>query len=137
MTAAKKVLAKHNASQRITNTWHAHPVLTLSTIGALVAILSGSVPLLLSGLHYFAKHDELEAHKNSDARAIAWASVQAIKNEVLALRNRVNDCDIRREQARMSPLEKQACAQYAQEYDDASRRFSEARKTALEMSKEK
>ena len=125
-------------SQRVVNTWHAHPVMTLGTAAAAVAVLAGIAPLLIWALHYYATHEELESHKAAEARVIAWATVQAIKNETLSLRNRVNDCDIQKDKAKaMTALERAACAQYQQEYDDATRRFNEARRSAGELSKEK
>lgn len=126
------------ASTHIVNTWKSHPVATLGTIATLVAVLSGIAPLLIWALHYYATHEELETHKSTEARVTAWGTVQSLKTEQLVLRNRVNDCEIRKETpGKVSALERQACAQYQQEFDDASRRFIEARKVATEMSKEK
>lgn len=135
--------------KRIERTWTNHPLVSLGTIATLVTIIVAVAPFVFGWLKNFdtvedAKRREdhllalIVAHQANDIRVSAWASLQAIKNEQVALRNRVNDCDIRLEKREtMSPLERQACAQYRAENEDATRRFNEARRAALETTKEK
>lgn len=136
---------------RITKAWYEHPIATLGAIASVVAILAAIGPVLLYAVHYFATHDELEAHKHSDANAALWNTVQAnktdkalIDNKAVALRNRVNDCNIARAKKQMSSLETQACNQYdvelgaaQEEFRVADKRLEAARTAAKDATKEK
>jgi len=69
-------------------------------------------------------------------RNAAWLFVGQARMDVTALRNRVNDCDIRKEKHEtMSALERAACSQYQQEFADAQRRFIDAQTTANNVSR--
>lgn len=152
MATRKKTVPRPTMHARITKAWYEHPLATLSAIGTAVGILAAVGPVILYGIHYFASHDELDAHKLADLRAQLWATVQADKLELgqvdakaVALRNRVNDCDIARDKREpMTILERTACEQYRVElsaaqklYDDTNKQYSDARAAAFAASKEK
>lgn len=140
---------KERMHARIERTWTNHPMITLSTVIGVVTLISLVAPGVLWAINHFqtvedSKRLEQELrglianYQTANARTTAWAQVQAIKNEVVALRNRANDCDIKSDKKdRMTPLERQACSQYQEEFEDATRRFNEARKAALDTTKEK
>lgn len=146
--ATKLTPAMHT---RITRAWYEHPIAVLGSIASAVGIMAAIGPVILFAIHYFASADDLAAHKQSDARATLWNTVQATKtdkalidNKAVALRNRVNDCNIARVKKQMSPLETQACNQYdvelgsaQEEFRIADKRLEDARTVAKEAGKEK
>lgn len=132
---AKKAQARVPSS-RITDTWHRRPWLTLTTLGTAVAILSAVGPAILAGVHYFTTHGEFVQHQLHDESKDAWNSVQLIRLETVQARNRVNDCDIRREQTKMTDLERSACATYRAEYESAVKSFEAAQSAAMATTKE-
>jgi hypothetical protein len=113
-----------------------HPVITLSSVALIVSIIGGAAPVIAWAIDRYetrAHAGEVEANLH---RALAWSAVQAIKTEVMVSRNRVNDCDIaEQKQAGTSSLERAACAQYRAELADAAKRFDDARRAAMELSK--
>ena len=132
------VVAIAKPSERVAEVWHTHPKLTLAAIATVVAIVSGTVPILLAVIHFFATHDELETHKQHDESVAAWTQVQGIRTELVGMRNRVNDCDIIKERRQaMTDLERKACNQYAEEFADATRRYQAAQTAAKLTTKEK
>lgn len=140
MTARKRTAAKrvaHHPAERMTEAWNLHPKVTIASIVAALTIITSIAPALIWGVHYFATHEELAQHQRHDESKDAWASLQALRQETLVHRNRVNDCDVAKEQHKtMSPLERQACAQYASDLVDATKRFEEARTAAMATTKE-
>ncbi len=130
-----------------------HPWLTWGTLASIVAVIGGLGAGALWMADWLGDHvqtvaaskiaddkarAELAAHQVNDSRTFAWSSVQAVKNEMVALRNRVNDCNIQKEKVKaMTTLERAACFQYQQEFDDAVRRFEAARIAAVATTKEK
>ena len=137
--------AKPQMSARLTATWHNHPLFTLGTIVSLFTLITLGSPWINSAFHYFETADEAK-QREASLRALiandererkrenAWARVQSIKNSQIALRNRVNDCDIKKDKRdTMTPLERQACKQYQDEFDDAVRQFNQAQKDALDL----
>lgn len=80
-------------------------------------------------------HDEFAGFKTNINRNMAWGLVQTVSLQTTTLRNRVNDCEIRAAKREpMTELERLACSQYRQEFDDATRRFNEARAAATALS---
>ncbi len=127
--------AKPKMHSRLEHAWIHHPIVSLSTIIGVVTLISMLAPGVFWAISHFQTVDDAKKVENELRRNIAWGLVQSIKTESIALRNRVNDCDIRKDkQDQMTRLERDACAQYQQEFDDATRRFNEARKAALEIS---
>lgn len=143
---------RHRAARAVTS----HPWWSLGTLISVIAILPTIAAALAWAFGFIettatadrreAKlHGEIltlkadtDAHKISDARTSAWAYVQSLKNEQMALRNRVNDCDIKKDKREsMTSLERGACTQYQQEFDDATRRYNDARATATATAREK
>lgn len=119
--------------------WHQrHPVVAWSTIAALAGFAVSIAPGVLWVSEHYQTVDDAKLHQSSDARTFAWLQVQGAKTEATVLRNRVNDCDIRAAKPPpMSELEHTACGQYRQEFDEATRRFNDARNAAMAASKEK
>lgn len=76
--------------------------------------------------------DEAAGRVVSNARLAAWGSVQTKRIEVLVLRNRVNDC---RALTKQSPLERNACKQYEDEFGEATAAYQRMQKEAMDVSK--
>lgn len=126
-----------HASDRITEAWHRRPAITLATVATSVAILSAIGPVALAGLHYFTTHQEFVSHQRHDESKDAWTSVQLIRLEAVATRNRVNDCDIQKEAGKaITRLEREACTTYREEYESATKRLEAARQEAIATTKE-
>lgn len=143
---------------------HHHPILSWTAIGGILAIMMfvGPVIIWAAGLvetrwHATATedklrgemvahvallraeaktfHDEFAGFKTNINRNMAWGLVQTVSLQTTTLRNRVNDCEIRAAKREpMTELERVACSQYRQEFDDATRRFNEARAAATALS---
>lgn len=78
---------------------------------------------------------DLAAMKTDSARVAAWNTVALMQMTVAVARNRVNDCDIKEDKRdRMTLLERQACAQYHDDFRNATQRFDDARRAALSIS---
>lgn len=70
------------------------------------------------------------------AQQAAWMAYSIADGRAVVMRNRVNDCDIRKEQQpAMSPLERAACNQYREEFEAARARAEEALRYAKEISR--
>jgi hypothetical protein len=109
-----------------------------TTIAALAGFAVSIAPGVLWAINHFQTVANAKLHQASDARTFAWVQAQGMKNEVTMMRNRVNDCDIRQTKpGPMSDLERAACKQYVDEFNEASRRFVEARNAAAAASKER
>ena len=136
-------------SERLTQTWHHHPLVSLGTIATVVTIIVSVAPWVTGYIKNFETVESakrandavmvlIEAHKVNDARTQAFTTVQLLRQETVTQRNRVNDCEIKKDKKdKMTTLERSACAQYQQEFDDATRRFNDARKTAMDSTREK
>lgn len=139
---------------RMMATARAHPAVTLGTLaslGGLLAVggqfalwgwgfvesapharevekeLRAEIALLATKAELAAARIDFEGLK----RSLAWNTVQLVGLQATTSRNRLNDCDIKHDKgASMSALERQACAQYQQEFDDATRRYNDARAAA-------
>lgn len=69
-------------------------------------------------------------------RTAAWDRVQMLRQETIVSRNRVNDCDVKRDNRDpMSTLERAACSQYADEFRAATRRHEDALRYAQSLSR--
>ncbi|MGH7605395.1 MAG: hypothetical protein ACRENK_15545 [Gemmatimonadaceae bacterium] len=131
-------------AERAREQWHdhvagaarRHPVITLSSIALFVGIMVSLGPAALWALNYYETRTNAHIQYANFTRLMAWSTVQSVKTEVVALRNRVNDCDIAKDNGQlMSDLEHKACAQYYDEFKDAQQRFVDVRKTASDLSK--
>ena len=98
-------------------------------LGSLAVVLTA----IIGGLIWISAHFE----SSSDAaRSAAWTAKALADQQVLALRNRVNDCAIRREQPPpMSPLERAACKQYDDEFSAATASAQQAFEYAKAISR--
>lgn len=135
--------------------WHAlmrgraakHPIVTLSSVAVLVGILVSLGPAALWAVNYYLPRSEAkdndvairalvaDAQHKAD-RNLAWASVASIKTEIAVSRNRTNDCDIREEKReQMSALERSTCADYRAALIDANKRYDDAHRIAMDLSK--
>lgn len=108
--------------------WHERARATITqhpiTIGAAASFVVAIYPLVQwVDAHYQTRADAV--------RAMAWTQKALADQQVLVLRNRVNDCGVRREQGgAMTPIEKAACQQYDDEFQAAVRRADEALRAA-------
>lgn len=144
--------------QRMHATAQRHPVVTLSLMATLVGIFVSLGPAALWAVNYYQTRAEAQQNdlairtltKENDAavralvaeaqhkadRNLAWASVQSIKTEISVAKNRTNDCQIREQKReQMTTLERSTCNDYSDALSDASKRFDEAKRVALELSK--
>ncbi len=124
--------------ERIVTRWHEHPLKVLGILASVVAVLSGIGPAVIWGISYYATHEELEHHKHADAVAGAWTRTTILDLRQLTLRNRVNDCNIKKEsREKMSSIEKNACLQYEDEFNAATGQLIQSRSAAQDISREK
>lgn len=149
---AKKAVKRASPVPR---SWHMHigdrarkhPFLTLSSVAVLVGILVSLGPAALWAVNYYLPRSEAkdndvairalvaDAQHKAD-RNLAWASVASIKTEIAVSRNRTNDCDIREEKReQMSALERSTCADYRAALIDANKRYDDAHRIAMDLSK--
>lgn len=112
--------------------WHrratAHPWVSLTALGGIVAILWTVGPTVLNFFDRFQTRAEAD-------RKFAWIVVQLDNQSALALRNRVNDCNAKRSDATLTAGEVAPCRQYEQEYEEARQRARESLKRAQELSR--
>ena len=112
--------------------WESHPIAAISGIVALIGALVSIWPAItwISG-HFQTAEDarqmELRLHRETAA-----LRVDAARQSQFAARNRVNDCNIRRtsKDVVMSTLEQNACAQYDDDYRNATARLDDAIRAA-------
>jgi hypothetical protein len=78
---------------------------------------------------------EMLAGRTTAQRTSAWITVQLVKNEATAARNRVNDCNVLREKAALTPMERGVCKQYDDELPMAQRRYDDALAEANRLSR--
>lgn len=78
-------------------------------------------------------HAELNEMRASNARQSAGLTTQLLQTSTIVARNRVNDCNIMKQQkgTKITTLELTACFQYEQDYEDARRRFDQAQTNAV------
>lgn len=112
-----------NKSARIVGIWHQYPKLTLGTVATLIAIITGIAPWVTGWLSQFITRQEYDVH----LRGEAWRYVETVRLSATAARNRVNDCNLLKEQRRaVSPLERATCDQYAQDLAEANAKIADA-----------
>jgi hypothetical protein len=111
-----------------------------------VATLAGAVTWVD---HHFISADEAQAMETrimGEARAresrvmrrLEWAAVTDARRDAIVARNRVNECNIKREKKdeTMSQLERSVCAQYDDDLHLAQGEYEKALSAAKAMSKE-
>ncbi len=137
---------------RIASAWYRHPVALISGGLALLGAVATASPLLLGALRYYQTADDaadmerrLEAKfgkfQQSQQTSDAFRDMRSIRMEAIVAKNRVNDCNVLRDNLQragkyMSPTERAACDQYQGELDDANRRYAEAQRAAMALTKE-
>lgn len=127
---------RHEWHDRMAVAAKRHPVISLSSVALLIGIMASLGPAALWALNYYETRANAQVQYGSFNRLMAWSTVQSVKTEVVALRNRVNDCDIAKDKGQsMTDLERKACSQYYDEFKDAQSRFDEARRSAMLLSK--
>ena len=77
--------------------------------------------------------DEATARNRVASRADAWSLVATKRLEAVILRNRVNDCDAKKD---LSPIERNACLQYRTELDTAQHAYDRMLKEAQDASRD-
>lgn len=101
----------------------------LGILVSAIAVISTIVGACLWALDHFQSVDDAR-------RTAAWQARALADQKVLVLRNRVNDCDIRKEQQPpMSVLERTACRQYLDEFNYSVEAASEALRVAKSLSR--
>jgi hypothetical protein len=140
MISKKKPVAPRRAAmhERLARAWYEHPIAVITSIFALLAAAAGASPLILGALNYYQTTADADKHKAHDEQVAAWQSVQMLRMEATVARNRVNDCNVRREQKlSLTPIERAACLQYEQDFGSANTRLADAQRRAMETTKEK
>lgn len=69
-------------------------------------------------------------------RRDAWTVVQQAETRTMVLQFRINDCNLKREETKMSPAEKQICDSYKIALEEAVSKKQEALKEAMSLGKE-
>lgn len=124
--------------ERLKTAWSTHPWFSISTVVGLLTIATIAAPWLNDALGYFETSANAKKIEKDIRREMAWGSVQSVRAEVIALRNRLNDCNIKRDKKEeMTSLEHSACDQYQEEFDEATRRWNSAKDAAMKKSKDK
>lgn len=117
--------------------------LRLSTLATVASIYAVVGPLFAGWLGNFEKVDHARAaiaaiyeQLGALARNQAWQSAQQIKTEANVAGNRVTECDVKNDRGeKMTPLERQACARWRADAEDAQRRYQRAYAAAEAASK--
>ena len=151
----KAPVAKPPMHLRIAQAWYKHPIAIATAFATFIGAVASGIPAarwIIDHVDAKTVQANLDAHKLADLQQGLWRNVAVeninrglIDSKLVALRNRVNDCDIDRDRSRpMTSLEARACQQYHDEfktaqddYNEASRKVNEARAAALAVSKEK
>jgi hypothetical protein len=110
-----------------------HPGLTWGTLGALATFAAGVYPLWQAMDAHWQTSAEATRQYREIKRLLAWQAYALANQQVLVLRNRVNDCDAKRD---ATPLEYAACSDYRREYEDARKRSDEAYEAAVKASRD-
>lgn len=111
---------------------HGHEVSLRSIVESWVGIVVGLVTILgaIAAAVLWATSHFVTAQQ------AAWMAWSIADGRATQMRNRVNDCDIRKENPPpMSQLERAACTQYRDEYTTAATRAEEALRYAKELSR--
>lgn len=145
MATKKKPPPKLRWRERIAKRAQTNPkglIVTLSGVGAVVAILGGIWPFLpkfqtVEAAESVIKEIRKEAiaHEKKDERDRLESMYGQQRIETLILRNRVNDCTDRTRTRSIKPVDANVCAEYQQEYREATRRTQYLYEKVQEASK--
>lgn len=115
--------------------WHSHPKLTLATLATVITILTSIAPFVSQWYSDFVRRVEFTEYKTQELRNDRWRDVRAYRVEGTIARNRVNDCNILKQNKHvLSSLERATCDQYEQDMKDANNKLMEAQSKAMSIS---
>jgi hypothetical protein len=78
---------------------------------------------------------QIDGIKHGAQRNIAWLFVGQARQEMMATRNRVNDCRAKKADRRLQPGEVASCMQYEDELVELTTKLRDATKSAQDASK--
>jgi len=128
-------MAIRGKQPRYPNVVTRHPYWSLTTVGAIVAIVVALTPFVSD---FLGRYQTVEASHREVAdikRQVAWIAVNQARQAATVARNRLNDCDIAKARHGQTSLELAACAQYQQDMDAATVAYNDAVRIARDLSK--
>jgi hypothetical protein len=115
--------------------WHRHPKMTLATVATIITILTSIAPFVSAWINDFIRRVEFNEYKTQALRDDRWRDVRAYRIEATMARNRLNDCNILKQNKHvLSSLERAVCDQYEQDMNDANHKLMEAQSKAMAIS---
>ena len=111
--------------------WFDTHVQKVSTTTQIVAQLKQEFKLEVDKLKEENKKQDLNNNRRD-----AWATVGQLDIKSMVLQFRLNECQIKSDERKPTPMEKQICDQYRQEKEDVVNRYKEAWRDAMSVGKD-
>ena len=121
---------------RLRDAASAHPAITYSAVAAAVPVLAVILSGALWVFGFFETAGHAKQHAARDEQRAAWLQYGQADLKVLMLRNRLNDCNVKRSEGRASEFDRAPCQQYQQEYDEAVTKQRDLYTAAMATTKE-
>lgn len=116
--------AKHVPRSIRTETWiRQRPWLSMATVASVIGVLTAVMPAVIFIKGYFQTADDARAESIANKRRDAWAAYGIADLRRVLARNRVWECDAKKQKSASDPMvlaEVVACNQYQRDFEEAN-----------------